>query len=77
MPKLKKYLVSVIDAKTKAKIADFEELARTQKHLRAQYEARYRFSDPPRSFTIKRLFKKPGIQTNLLDQIKEVENGEF
>lgn len=52
---------------------DTEELSNTLKYLYTKYRSRYQFVKPECIVKIKRMFKKPGVQIDLLDAIQEAE----
>ena len=71
---MKKYIITVIDFKTKKVLETIEEISKTRKYLKTKYSCKFQFSDPKKTFTIKRLFKKPGVQVDLFEMIAEVES---
>jgi len=73
MRTMKKYQIKVILKKTKELVEEFEELSTTKKFLKTKYESKYRFQKPEVKIEIQRLVRKPGIQIDLIDAIKESE----
>lgn len=71
---MKKYEIIISDSKTGAEIERLTELSTTKKYLTAKYRARYMFDKDKKKVKINHLFKKAGIQINLLDQINELTN---
>jgi hypothetical protein len=71
---MKNYRIKVTDRKTKEVLEDHTALSNSKKYLDEKYRARYRFHPNLVSVKINRLIRKPGIQVNLLDMIKEVES---
>lgn len=68
---MKKYLITIKNTLTGEELF-MEELSKTAKYLKSKYESRHRFDEQKKTIKIKRLFKKPGIQINLIDQIDEL-----
>lgn len=68
---MKKYTITIKNT-INGEVTIIEELSKTGKYLKSKYESRHRFDEQKKTIKIKRLFKKPGIQTNLLDQIDEL-----
>ena len=72
---MKNYTIIVTEKESKKVILDITELSNTAKYLRNKYHAKYRFNKPECLVSIKRLIRPAGVQTDLLDQIKQIENG--
>ena len=72
---MKNYSVVVTEKESKKVILDITELSNTAKYLRNKYAAKYRFNKPLCTVKVKRLIREGGIQTDLLTQIQEIENG--
>lgn len=68
---MKKYAITIKNT-INGEITTIEELSKTAKYLKSKYENRHRFDEQKKTIKVKRLFKRPGIQTNILDQIDEL-----
>ena len=69
---MKKYQIKVVNKIQKKTVLEIQELSNTKKYLTAKYRGKY-FPLSEFKITITRLIKKPGIQTNLLDEIEAAE----
>lgn len=70
---MKKYQITIFDAKTKKQVDQIEEISKTKKYLVSKYEARTQFTNPPVTFKVKRMFRKPVVQMDMLDFINEIQ----
>lgn len=66
---MKKYKVLVTEKATKKIVLEKEEISNTLKFIYAKYRAKFQFTVQAGTVKVKRLFKKPGVQLDLIDMI--------
>jgi hypothetical protein len=69
---MKKYKITVTCTKSNDLVNSIEELSITKKHLISKYEMKYKFIEPRVKIKIDRLFKKHGIQLNIIDELSKI-----
>jgi len=70
---MKNYKITVVNKTTGEIIEEKTELSNKKSFLVKKFEYKYRFYHVSCKVTIIRLVRNPGIQTNLIDMIKEME----
>lgn len=68
---MKNYKIIVTDRKLKQILLDTIELSKNSAYLKKKYTSRYQFHENKVNVKVSRHYKKPGIQTNLIDLINE------
>lgn len=71
---MKNYKIIVTEKESKKIVLETTELLNTAKYLKNKYGVKYRFVKPECIVKITRLIRQGGVQTDLLTEIKEVEN---
>jgi len=69
---MKKYRITITCAKSNDLVDYLEELSTTKKYLIRKYEMKYKFTEQRVKIKIDRLFKKPGIQLNIIDELSKI-----
>lgn len=71
---MKNFKILVTDRKTKEVLEDHTALSNSQKFLEEKYRNKYRFHKNMVSVKVERLIRNPGVQTDLITMISEIEN---